>query len=263
MSFYIRVLGAVVLVGLLVSSLFVSMATLQFESILYGMIKDRLVVLVEDVREPFQSVARFGLPISTVRNAQAIMADVQKSDLDISTIYVFDLSGEVVHSTGDNIGSSVSEVELRSISTFDAPVWQSDEGSFFTSIAAIRTASGDAVGGVVIRYPKLGAITQVRSMSAGLAIRAFWILSMFTILSGILLWFVLSNYVKLNDGLIEAFNAFEKQYWRRNGRNPVEFTNIEVLGINNGDFHKSLLKSEEMYHAVGLSNDNRSEEHDI
>jgi len=239
------------------------MATLQFENILYGMIKDRLVVLVEDVKEPFQSVARIGLPISTVRNAQAIMAVAQKSDLDISAIYVFDLKGQVVHSIGDSVGSSVSEIELKSISGFDKNVWQSDEGSFFTSIAAIRTASGDAVGGVVVRYPKLGALTQVKSMSAGLAIRAFWTLVMFTILSSILLWFVLRNYVKLNDGLIDAFDAFEKQYWRRNGRNPVEFTNTEVLGINNGDFHKSLLKSEEMYHAIAMSIDELSEGHDI
>jgi len=96
-------------------------------------------------------------------------------------------------------------------------------------------------------------------MSAGLAIRAFWILFLFTILSGILLWFVLRNYVKLNDGLIEAFDAFEKQYWRRNGQESVEFTKTEILGINNDDFHKSLLKSEEMYHAVAQSNDGSSE----
>ena len=65
-----RVLVAIGAINFIVLFIFVSIATLQFDTILSGLIQERLVVIADRVRVPFTAVANLGLPLSTVRNAR-------------------------------------------------------------------------------------------------------------------------------------------------------------------------------------------------
>src|SRR5690606_31271403 len=75
------------------------LATLQFGQIHGELIGERLTVLADRAAEPFESVATLGLPLSTVRTADALLERARQADETITAIHVFDIMGAVVHST--------------------------------------------------------------------------------------------------------------------------------------------------------------------
>lgn len=99
MALFWRIGAAVTLVNLAVLTLFVGLATLQFDSINSGLVGERLVVLAGRTAAPFQAAARIGLPLSTVRNADALLERARQTDDAIMAIHVFDAEGRIVHCT--------------------------------------------------------------------------------------------------------------------------------------------------------------------
>jgi hypothetical protein len=99
MALFWRIWTAVMLVNLVVLTLFVGLATLQFDSINSGLVGERLAVLAGRTAAPFQATAKIGLPLSTMRNADALLERARQTDDAILAIHVFDAAGSVVHST--------------------------------------------------------------------------------------------------------------------------------------------------------------------
>ena len=99
MALFWRIWTAVILVNLAVLALFVGLATLQFDSINASLVGERLSVLAGRTAAPFQAVARIGLSLSTVRNADALLERARQTDDVIIAIHVFDQAGRIVHST--------------------------------------------------------------------------------------------------------------------------------------------------------------------
>ena len=81
-----RILATIAAVNLFALAVFVMFATIQYNAILSDLTRDRLVVLADTVRRPFKSVAELGVPIGTVRNADAVLARVASSDEAIEKI---------------------------------------------------------------------------------------------------------------------------------------------------------------------------------
>lgn len=73
MALFWRIWSAVILVNLAVLTLFVGLAILRFDSINSGLVGERLAVLAGRTAAPFQAAAKIGLPLSTVRNADALL----------------------------------------------------------------------------------------------------------------------------------------------------------------------------------------------
>ena len=104
-----RILVAIGAINFIVLFIFVSIATLQFDTILSGLIQERLVVIADRVRVPFAAVANLGLPLSTVRNARAILEDARQDDSNIEHIHVYGQDGAIVHSTSRTPSATLSQ----------------------------------------------------------------------------------------------------------------------------------------------------------
>lgn len=94
-----RVVAALCAVNLLALAVFVVIATLQFDAILSGLVRERLTVLADGMKAPFEAVANLGLPVATVRNARAVLEEVHQSDSSIVAVHVYGPEGTIVHTT--------------------------------------------------------------------------------------------------------------------------------------------------------------------
>src|SRR3546814_3890200 len=101
MALFWRIWAAVTLVNLAVLTIFVGLATLQFGNINSDLVGERLVVLADLTAAPFEAAAKIGLPLSTVRNADALLEGARQIDGAILAIHVFDAAGRIVHSTAE------------------------------------------------------------------------------------------------------------------------------------------------------------------
>src|SRR3546814_18120582 len=80
MALFWRIWAAVTLVNLAVLTIFVGLATLQFGNINSDLVGERLVVLADLTAAPFEAAAKIGLPLSTVRNADALLARARSEE---------------------------------------------------------------------------------------------------------------------------------------------------------------------------------------
>src|SRR5690606_11632071 len=96
MALFWRLWAAVTLVNVVVLAVFVALATLQFGEIHGQLLGERLTVLADRAAEPFESAAKIGLPLSTVRTADALLERARQADETITAIHVFDIAGNIV-----------------------------------------------------------------------------------------------------------------------------------------------------------------------
>ena len=214
MALFWRIWTAVILVNLAVLTLFVGLATLQFDSINSGLVGERLVVLAGRTAAPFQAAAKIGLPLSTVRNADALLERARQTDDAILAIHVFDAAGRVVHSTATPAPAAIPPEALAARAAAAGAPWHSEtEGGFLSSID-IPARGGATVGGILIVYPGGGNVTRVRAMGAELALAALAVVLAAAGLSALLLRLGLGRQIRLFEAVDAAIADFERGSWR-------------------------------------------------
>jgi hypothetical protein len=248
-----RVLATIALVNIFVLAVFVGLATLQYDSILSGLIRERLVVLADTVRAPFQAVADLGVSIETVRNADAVLERARISDASILAIHVISPEGEIVHTTSSLVQEHAQADILDAARTAGATAtWHLETSDSFLVGANILGANGAEAGSAVIEYSKHGANIQVQAMEARLVLLAGIVLAV-TLLGGLfVLRFVLSEHLRIFDGILSSFDRFERIFWRGLKSENDQEINVSGLGLNTSDFQDLLERSEEQYQVAKL-----------
>lgn len=245
-----RIFFTLAAINFIVLAVFVFLVTIQFGAVLSGSIRERLQVIVENVRDPFSSVTEMGLPLSSLRNANAMLQRVKQDDDAIDTIYVYGASGRILHSTDEARGQSVSPSVLASGGgTGVQDIWYLEDDSHFRVGGAILNAAGQPVGGVAVVYSKDNAKTQVRAMSARLAFYCGLGLLAALSVSLPVLRFTMRRHVGLFDALLEAFDSFERRFWRAPGGAGRPAPAVQSLGVDTAEFSALLERSEENYAA--------------
>ena len=147
MALFWRIWTAVILVNLAVLTLFVGLATLQFDSINSGLVGERLAVLAGRTAAPFQAAAKIGLPLSTVRNADALLERARQTDDAILAIHVFDQAGRIVHSTDASASEMIPPGALAAREAAGGAPWHSEtEAGFFSGIDIRAAATSPGSG---------------------------------------------------------------------------------------------------------------------
>ena len=214
MALFWRIWTAVILVNLVVLTLFVGLATLQFDSINSGLVGERLVVLAGRTAAPFQAAAKIGLPLSSVRNADALLERARQTDDAILAIHVFDAAGRVVHSTDTPAPAALPPEALAARTAAAGASWHSEtEGGFLSGID-ITARGGVTTGGILIVYPGGGNVTRVRAMGAELALAAIAVLLAAAGLSAVLLRLGLDRQIRMFEAVDGAIADFERGAWR-------------------------------------------------
>lgn len=243
-----RVLATIALVNIFVLAVFVSLATLQYDSILSGLIRERLVVLADTVRSPFQAVADLGVSIETVRNADAVLARARISDESILAIHVISPDGEVVHSTSSKVPDRArADVLHAGRSAGVTATWHLETNDSFLVGANIAGTTGSEAGSVLIEYSKQVANTQVQAMEARLVLLAGVVFAVTLLLGLVALRIVLSEHLRIFNGILSSFDRFERIFWRGYSSGNDHESDVSGLGLRTSDFRELLEESEEQY----------------
>jgi hypothetical protein len=205
---------------------------------------------VENVRDPFSSVTEMGLPLSALRNADAMPQRVKQDDDAIDAIHVYGASGLILHSTSESHRQSVQPSVLAVRSVQDGQnIWYREDETYFRVGGAIMDGSGQAVGGVAILYSRANAITQVRAMSARLAFLSGLGLLLALLVSLPVQRFAMRRHVRLFDALPGAYDSFERRFWKAPGGPEQPLATVRALGVDMGEFSLFLERSEQNYAA--------------
>jgi hypothetical protein len=243
-----RILGTIVALNLFVLAVFVGLATLQYNAILSNLTRERLVVLADTVRAPFQAVANLGVGIDTVRNADAVLERARQSDDAIAAIHVISPDGDIVRST--SLQPSVRAMdEWRSdlLNVGDGNTWHLETRDRFLVGARITGPGGEEAGGVLIEYSKRSSNILVQAMEARLVLLAGAILLVTTLLGLIILRLVLSEHLRIFGGILASFDEFERKFWRGEGSSEGPEVNVRGLGLDTSEFRGLLETSEDQY----------------
>lgn len=214
MALFWRIWTAVVLVNLVVLTLFVGLAALQFDSINATLIGERLNVLAGRTAAPFRAAARIGLPLSTVRNAEALLERARQTDDAIAAIHVFDPEGRIVHSTAQPRPGAIPADAIAARAAAAGAPWHRETGSGFLSSIDIPASDGRSAGGILIVYPGEGSVTRVRAMTAELAMAAIAVQIVAAAVGIALLRFGLRRPLATFDAIETAIVDFERRSWR-------------------------------------------------
>jgi hypothetical protein len=246
MALFWRIWAAVTLVNFAILTIFVGLATLQFGSINSGLVGERLVVLAGRTAAPFEAAAKIGLPLSTVRNADALLERARQTDDAIRAIHVFDAAGRIVHSTATPAPAAIPPEVVAARATAGRAPWHRETAEGFLSSIDIASRDGITAGGVLIVYPGGGNVTRVRAMAAELALAAIGILLAIAALSALWLRLGLSRQIRLFEAIDSAVADFERGAWRSAAGRPAP-----VAAGDAGELRSLLEAAETRYHAEG------------
>ena len=245
MALFWRIWAAV---SLAVLTLLVGLATLQFDSINSGLVGERLSVLAGRTAAPFQAAAKIGLPLSTVRNADALLERARQTDNAILAIHVFDQAGRIVHSTAAPAPTAIPpEAQTARAAAAGAPWHRETAGGFLSSID-IPARGGETAGGILIVYPGGGNVTQIRAMGAELGLAAIAVLLLAAGLSALLLKLGLRRQIRTFEAIDGAIADFERDSWRNAAEGPAVPAPVEDV---TGELRQRLDAAETRYRTVG------------
>lgn len=229
-------------------ALFVGLAALQFDSINSALVGERLMVLAERTAGPFRSAARIGLPLSTVRNAGALLEGARQTDDAIRAIHVFDAEGRIVHSTDAHPAAMIPAQAAAARSKAAGESWHAATAEGFLSSIDIASRSGGTAGGILIVYPGRGNVTQVRAMTAELGLGAIAVMLVSAAISALLLRLGLGRQIRQFEAVDGAIDDFERVAWRSAAAGPA------AAPMGEGDtseLRRLLREAETRYRATG------------
>ncbi len=258
MALFWRVFMAVAAVNALSLVVLFGLASVQYDAVLSGLIRDRLAVIAQNTSEPFQAVANLGLPVETLRNADALLERTKQSDGEIRGIYLYDRSGDIVQSTEANPAASIHDAAMAAPNAANSDIWHIEDADAFLVASPVKTSDGIVSGGVLIEYSKVGKSIQVRALAAQLAFIATAILIATLGAGFIVLRFTLSEHVRVFDALLATYDRFERQFWRGLRAGETNPEPVRGFGIDTGEIFSLLEHSEKQYQATGSAGSRKS-----
>lgn len=214
MALFWRIWAAVTLVTFTVLVIFVGLATLRFDQIHSGLVGERLVVLADRTAAPFEAAARLGLPLSSVRNAAALLERARQTDDAISAIHVFDAEGRIVRSTEAEPPADIPPEAIAARADARGAPWHRETADGFLGSVEIAGRGGIAAGGILIVYPPGGNATRVWAMAAELALAGLAVVIGSAALGGTILRLGLHRQITAFEAVDDTVAAFERDSWR-------------------------------------------------
>jgi hypothetical protein len=246
MALFWRIWAAVALVNLAVLTIFVALATLQFGNINANLVGERLAVLAERTAAPFEAAAGIGLPLSTVRNADALLERARQTDSAIRAIHVFEADGTIVHSTAKPAPAAIpTDAAILRKDAKGVPWYREGSDDFLSGIEIVTRTKASA-GGILIVYPNSASLVQVQAMAAELALSGIAVLLVSAVASALLLRLGLARQIELFENVEAAIVDFERGAWRGAAGRP------SALEGADGDTLRDLLaEAERRYVTAG------------
>lgn len=246
MALFRRIWASLIFFNFVVLFVFVGLAAVQFGNINAQLVGERLAVLAERTAAPFESAARLGLPLSMVRNADALLERARQTDDTIQDIHVFDTSGKIIHSTALSPPSSIPAGVLAVQDRTENVSWHSEIPSGFVGSKNIAFPDGGSAGGILIMYPGDSSLTNELAMMSELAFSGIGILALVAALGSFLLRISLAKQIRLFEEIEQDVRTFETSAWRNAAGRPWP-----AAESDSGELLASLKQTEDTYRAAG------------
>jgi hypothetical protein len=198
-----RLAATIFVVCCAVVAMFVALALLQFNQIRAELERERIAVLADRIAAPFEAAARIGLPLSSVRNADAVLERARQLDGAIEAIFVLGPQGEVLRSTSAaQVGGTALGFEVAPPPE-GGPRWFAETSRGYRSGLWILDASGRAAGGVAVLFSQRQSLIASWAMAGQLVTSAL----LFALAMGPVIWAMLRLALR---GRITEFDRFER-----------------------------------------------------
>ena len=199
-------------VGVIATSLMVLavLCIFQHDALLSRLIQQRLSVIAQTTASSFRSVVDLGLPLSMMRNADAILQRAKVIDTAVTEVLVFNPSGVVVYSTNEDRAGSVPKKINQAFYLSKANSWSVETAASFNSGFTIKDTDGAPVGAVVVTYPKREFFEKTEAMAERISAASVLLLGVGAILAFIILRMRMAATIRALSNLEPLVERFRK-----------------------------------------------------
>lgn len=230
-----------------------ALASVQYDAVISGLVRDRLAVVAQVLVEPFQAVADLGLPVESLRGVDELLRRNKQSSTDILGIYLFDPAGNIVRATEPVLADDVTPAAGYALANTDQSSWFSENSTPPLVASLIKSADGSIAGGILISYGDGGKLLQVQALSGKLAFISAAILAISLVLGLGVLRFTLKGHIRVFDALLATYDRFERQAWRGIRTDEMSPEPVRGFGLDTEEIFVLLERSEEKYQALNPS----------
>lgn len=183
---------------------FIGLAVLQFAQINSELQREKIAILVDRVAAPFEAAATIGLPISSVRNADALVERARQLDNSIEGVFLLDANGTLVASASSADLLAVPAEAYSDGVSQTTRHWSGETGIGYYSGLRLFDGGGSAVGAVVVTYSGRDGAAQIWAMIGKLLTTGL----LFAVGIAPLLWFALRRTLWR---IIETYEAIDNE----------------------------------------------------
>lgn len=199
--------------------IFVGLTLLQFQNIQRTLLAERVTVLAVNTAEPFNSASGIGLPLSSVRNAEALLERARQTDDAITSIHILDPNGRILHQVGTGDAGAEplplpADWQAGQVNLFD--------GSRLVSFSPIARSDGDAQAAMVISLDASASVNRTWAMGAELATAAIAFLGVGALLIGLALRLAFAPEIAAFEAIERDVERFERDTWLGEATEPMD-----------------------------------------
>jgi MFS family permease len=167
------------------------LSVLQHNAVLSDLLRQRISVIAQTTASSFKPIVDLGLPISMIRNGDAIVARALETDAEVKAVHALNPSGIIVYTTDASRPQSVPHQVLEAMQLSKDIAWSTETAGEIYSGFNVVGRDGSTTGAVVVAYPtdRLEAASQ--AIVSKVARTALVIWAAFSALSYLLLRLVL------------------------------------------------------------------------
>ncbi|WP_292157763.1 MFS transporter [Mesorhizobium sp.] len=130
------------------------LSVLQHNAVLSDLLRQRISVIAQTTATSFKPIIDLGLPISMIRNGDAIVARALETDAEVNAVHAINPSGIIVYSTDASRSKEVPREVLQAMQLSKDVKWSTETGEQIYSGFNVVGRDGATSGAVLVAYPK-------------------------------------------------------------------------------------------------------------
>ncbi len=204
---------------------------LRFASVLSDSVNERLEVVAKAAAQDLSSALDLGLSLNQVANGPAILQRASRHDPRITSMYVVDISGSIIHATAaapEAMDTSSNEAFSLAVQGIGGSSWAAETKETISSGIVIEGSFGTPVGAVVVEYPAAELRAQTRRIANDLALLGAIVAALVALVVAAVWWSVLRRRATEDDAGVAP--TVDSQPHRSKAV-PIVLSGVLVAGV--------------------------------
>ncbi|CAN7707115.1 MFS transporter [Mesorhizobium sp. LjNodule214] len=130
------------------------LSVLQHDAVLSDLLRQRISVIAQTTATSFKPIIDLGLPLSMIRNGDAIVARALEIDDQVKAVHALNPSGIILYTTDASRPKEVPHEVLQAMQLSRSVKWSTETATQIYSGFNVVGRDGATSGAVVVAYPK-------------------------------------------------------------------------------------------------------------